>query len=180
MDSSIHFYFFAEVEIQLLEVVGQFPHVSSLAPLSMIAHPRPWVVAARTLALVRLSMTISVAELVTTKTSASSRPDPLPSRWQTGGEELSDYESRFRILVRKVEKALTAVSWSDKMPSEVFGWLLLNVCMKLDLSDTANVKAKASTYALDDVLSTLNTMWSGGSLAQRDAELRRWRKGSRR
>ena len=92
------------------------------------------------------------------------------------GEELSDYESRFRILVCKAEKALTAVSSSNRMPSEVFGWFLLNIYMKLDPSDTANVKAKAASYALADVLSALNTMWSGGSLAQRDAELRRRRK----
>ena len=98
--------------------------------------------------------------------------------YRRDGEELSDYESRFRILVRRVEKALTAVASSNRMPSEVFGWFLLNIYMKLDPSDTANVKAKAASYALDDVLSALNTMWSGGSLAQRDAELRRRRKES--
>ena len=92
------------------------------------------------------------------------------------GEELNDFESRFRILVRKVEKALTSVSSTHKMPGEVFGWFLLNAYMKLHPSDTANVKAKAASYAVDDLLSALNTMWSGGSLAQRDAELRRRRK----
>ncbi|CAE7382672.1 unnamed protein product [Symbiodinium pilosum] len=96
--------------------------------------------------------------------------------YRRDGEEMSDYESRYRALVRKVEKALTAVASGNKMPSEVFGWFLLNIFIRLDTSDTANVKAKAATYALDDVLSALSTMWSGGSLAQRDAELKRRRK----
>ena len=89
---------------------------------------------------------------------------------------MSDYEGRFRTIVRRVEKALLAVSATKKMPSEVYGWFLLNIFMKLDPSDAANVKGKATSYALDDVLSALNTMWSGGSLALRDAEHRRRRK----
>ena len=40
--------------------------------------------------------------------------------------------------------------------------------MKLDPPDTANVKGRRRA-----MLSSLNTMWSGGSLAQRDAEHRR-------
>ena len=95
--------------------------------------------------------------------------------YRKDGEEMSDYESGFRILVRKVEKALGAVAQA-KMPSEVFGWFLLNVFMRLDPSDVANIRGKASSYALEDILAALNLMWSGDSLVQRDADARRRRK----
>ena len=74
------------------------------------------------------------------------------------GEEMNDFEARYRTVVREVDNALTEVSPSSKMPSKVFGWFLLNVFMKLDPSDAANVEAKATSYAWNDVLSALNTM----------------------
>ena len=88
------------------------------------------------------------------------------------GEEMNDFEARFRTTVRRMEKALQAVGAESKMPSEVYGWFLLNV-FKLEPSDAANVRGKAESYKLEHVLSALNTMWSGGSLGLRDAEMRR-------
>ena len=89
---------------------------------------------------------------------------------------MNDYENRFRVVVRKFENALVAVGAIQKMPSEVYGWLMINVFMRLEASDAANVRGKAASYKLDDVTTALNLVWSSGSLAQRDAETRRRKK----
>ena len=96
--------------------------------------------------------------------------------YRKNGEEMNDFESRFRTVVRKMDKALTAVRAEVKMPSEVYGWFLLNVLMVLEPSDAANVRGRAASYKLEDVVSSLTTMWSGSSLALRDAEARRRKK----
>ena len=36
--------------------------------------------------------------------------------------------------------------------------------------DAANVRGKAESYRLDHVMGALNTMWSGGSLAQPNSD----------
>ena len=90
------------------------------------------------------------------------------------GEEMNDYEARFRTLVRKMEKAPQQVGSESKIPSE----FLLNVFMRLEPTDMANVRGAASSYKLEDVMKTLHTMWSGASLSQRDAELKRRRQGN--
>ena len=64
--------------------------------------------------------------------------------YRKDGEEINDYETWFRVLVRKIEKALTAVGSQGKVPSEVYGWFLLNIFMKLEASDTANARGQAS------------------------------------
>lgn len=86
------------------------------------------------------------------------------------GEDLADYEARFRQLVRRLEKAMQETNPDGKLPPELFGWFLLNVYMKLDPSDTANVRGKAESYKVDDVLNALKKMWSGGGLSLRDME----------
>ena len=56
------------------------------------------------------------------------------------------------------------------MPEEFYGWYLLNESMGLDATDVANIKAKAESYSLRAIENAIRTMWSGGGLAQRDAE----------
>ena len=86
------------------------------------------------------------------------------------GEDLNDYEPRFRQLVRRLEKAVKETGSSNQLPTELFGWFLLNVYMRLDASDTANVRGRAETYKLEDVFAALKKMWSGGGLSLRDQE----------
>ena len=63
------------------------------------------------------------------------------------------------------------------MPSEVFGWYLLNFFMWMEPSDVANVRGRAENYKLDSVINALQRMWSGNGLSAKDQELKR-RKGS--
>lgn len=86
------------------------------------------------------------------------------------GEDLSDYEVRYRQLVRRLDKAVKESGATGSIPSELYGWMLLNVYMRLDASDAANVKGKADSYQLDDILSALKKMWSGGGLSTKDME----------
>lgn len=89
------------------------------------------------------------------------------------GEEFMEYLPRFRHYMKAVDTALKAVNPSKQMPSEFYGWYLLNVTMKLEPSDVANIKAKAESYGLTTVENAIKTMWSGGGLALRDAERKR-------
>lgn len=93
------------------------------------------------------------------------------------GEDLSDYEPRFRQLVRRLEKAVKETGSNAQIPPELYGWFLLNVYMKLDASDTANVRGRAESYKLEDVFSALKKMWSGGGLSIRDTERKRRKEG---
>ena len=88
------------------------------------------------------------------------------------GEEINDYENRFKILMRRMERALAETNASAKMPPEVYGWFLLNVFMRMSPSDAANIRGKASSYKVDDVLTALRLMWSSGGLGNTDAEIR--------
>lgn len=88
------------------------------------------------------------------------------------GEELVDYEPRFRQLIRRLEKALRESGAEGKIPSEVFGWYLLNCCMRMDPSDVANVRGRAESYKLEHVLHALQRMWSGGGLAAKDQDMK--------
>ena len=83
---------------------------------------------------------------------------------------MADYEARFKSLQRKLEKALKESGASGTIPSEVYGWYLLNCYMRMDPSDIANVRAHAETYKLEDIMSALHRMWSGGGLAAKDQE----------
>ena len=100
-----------------------------------------------------------------------------PESQRKHGEELTDYEPRFRQLVRKLDKAVLDAGSQQKMPPELYGWFLLNVYMKMDASDTANVRGRADSYRLEDVFAALKKMWSGGGLASRDQERKRRKEG---
>ena len=90
--------------------------------------------------------------------------------YRKDGEEMADYEPRFRALIRRLEKAVAEAGAGNKIPSEIFGWYLLNCYMRMEPSDVANVRGKAESYKLADVLSALQKMWSGGGLGQKDNE----------
>ena len=89
------------------------------------------------------------------------------------GEELSDYALRFTSLVRKLDRALKESGAEGKIPQELYGWFLLNVYMRMEASDVANVRGRADSYRLEHVLQALNRMWSGGGLSVKDAEKKR-------
>ena len=91
------------------------------------------------------------------------------------GEEFTEYYPRFRIYVKAVEAALKDIATDKTMPPEFFGWFLLNIGMRLEPSDIAVIKSKAENYGLKEVEGTLKIMWSGGGLAQKDAERKRWK-----
>lgn len=92
--------------------------------------------------------------------------------YRKDGEEYNDYEQRFKSMIRKLEKALKEAGSNGQVPSEIFGWHLLNQYMRMDPSDVANVRGKADTYKMDDVIAALQKMWSGGGLAAKDAEVK--------
>lgn len=96
--------------------------------------------------------------------------------YRKDGEEFSDYEPRFKTLTRRLEKALKESGSEGKLPQEVLGWYLLNCYMRMDTSDIANVRGRADSYKLDEIIKTLQKMWSGGGLAEKDKEMKR-RKG---
>ena len=93
------------------------------------------------------------------------------------GEDLADYEPRFRQLVRRLDKAVRESGADGKIPTELYGWVLLNMYMKLDASDTANVRGKAESYKLEDIFGALKKMWSGGGLCARDQERKKRKEG---
>ena len=78
--------------------------------------------------------------------------DALGRYFQSGeavrrdGENLSDFELRHSTLVREMSKAMQEVGTSASVPSEIFGWFLLNQYLQLDPSDIATVKSLAGTY----------------------------------
>lgn len=93
-------------------------------------------------------------------------------------EEFNDYEHRFKTLVRKLEKALKESGANGTVPSEIFGWHLLNHMMRMDPSDVANVRGRAESYKLEHVTAALQKMWSGGGLGAKDMELKQRRKNN--
>lgn len=88
------------------------------------------------------------------------------------GEEINNYETRFKTLMRRMERAIaiTETISSVKMPAAVYGWFVLNVFMRMSPSDTASIRGNASSCKVD-VLTALRLMWSSGGLGSRDAEL---------
>ena len=98
--------------------------------------------------------------------------------YRKDNEELADYEARFKSLQRKLEKALKESGATGTIPSEVYGWYLLNCYMRMDPSDIANVRAHAETYKLEDIMSALHRMWSGGGLAAKDQERKKRKEAS--
>ena len=92
--------------------------------------------------------------------------------YRKDSEEINDYETRYKNMVRRMEKAIKETNAEAQMPQEVYGWFLLNIYMKMSPSDTANVRGRIKSYKLKDVMDVLRAMWSGGGLASRDAELK--------
>ena len=90
-------------------------------------------------------------------------------------EEFMDYLPRFRHYVKAVDQAFKGVSNAKPMPQEFHGGFLSNQCLRLEPSDVANVKAKAQSYAVEDVINAVKVMWSGGGLAQKDQERKKWK-----
>ena len=88
-------------------------------------------------------------------------------------EVLNDFEQRLNVYLRDIQRALSELGTSDKVPTEIFGWFLPNKQLRLDLSDIAMLKAQTSSYRLPDVLTALRKMWGGDSLAVKDCERKR-------
>ena len=91
------------------------------------------------------------------------------------GEEFMEFLPRFRHYVKAVDQAFAGVQGAKAMPQEFYGWYLLNQCMRLEPSDVANIKAKSAGYELEHVVNAIKTMWSGGGLAQKDSERKRFK-----
>ena len=91
------------------------------------------------------------------------------------GEEFSTYLPRFKHYIKAVDMALKDVNPDKKMPEEFYGWYLLTICMRLDPADVANIKAKAESYSLRHVENAIKMMWSGGGLALRDQERKKFK-----
>ena len=92
--------------------------------------------------------------------------------YRKDGEEWNDYEVRFRTLVRRMDRAVKEANTEAKIPSEMYGWFLLNLFMKLSPSDTANIRGKSGSYQMEDVMAAIKVMWSSGGLASRDQEVK--------
>lgn len=105
--------------------------------------------------------------------------DALQQYFQSGeavrkdGENLNDYEQRHSVFVRDIRKAMQDIGCKDSVPSEIYGWFLINKLLRLDPTDLAVVKAQASSYKLSDVQAALQKMWGGDSLTLRDADKKR-------
>ena len=95
------------------------------------------------------------------------------SVFRKDGETWGDYEARHDHLVRDVSKALKDTGSSATIPSEIFGWFLLNQFLKLEPSDIATVKSVANGYKLEDVATAMRKLWGGDSLALKDQERKR-------
>ena len=92
------------------------------------------------------------------------------------GEEFVDYLPRYRQFVKAIDVAFQELRQdAPSMPREFFGWHLLTMGMRLEPSDVANIKARAKSYNLTEIENTIRLMWSGGGLAQKDQERKRWR-----
>ena len=94
------------------------------------------------------------------------------------GESWSDYEIRHSAYIRDITKALQAVGSTAVVPPEIYGWFMVHQFLRLDPSDVATVKSVAASYKLDDISNAMSKLWSGDTLAQKDAE-RKKQKASR-
>ena len=88
-------------------------------------------------------------------------------------ESLNDYEQRLQVHLRDIQRALTEIGATQKVPTEIYGWFLLNKHIRLEPSDVATLKSQASSYKLEDVMAALRKMWGGESLVHKDQERRR-------
>ena len=88
-------------------------------------------------------------------------------------ENLNDYEQRLQVFLRDIQRALSEIGATEKVPTEIYGWFLLNKHIRLEPSDVATLKSQSASYKLEDVLQALRKMWGGESLTQKDQERRR-------
>ena len=89
-------------------------------------------------------------------------------------ENLNDYEQRLQVYLRDIDRALKELGGADqRVPSEIYGWFLLNKHIRLEHSDVATLKSQTATYKLEDVLKALRKMWGGDSLILKDQERKR-------
>ena len=88
-------------------------------------------------------------------------------------ENLNDYEQRLQVFLRDIQRALSEIGATEKVPTEIYGWFLLNKHIRLEPSDVATLKSQSASYKLEDVLKALRKMWGGESLTQKDQERRR-------
>ena len=77
------------------------------------------------------------------------------------------------MYFRDIQRALTEIGASEKVPSEIYGWFLLKKRIRLEPSDVARLKSQSSSYKLEDVMKALRKMWGGDSLVHKDQERRR-------
>lgn len=105
--------------------------------------------------------------------------DALEHYFQTGeavrreGECLNDFEQRHAVLVRDIAKAMIELGIKDTVPTEIYGWFVINRLLRLDYSDVAVIKAQSTSYKLEDVMNSLRKMWGGDSLTSKDQERKR-------
>ena len=89
-------------------------------------------------------------------------------------ENLHDFEQRISVHFRDIKRALAELgSGATDVPSEIYGWFLLNKHVRLEASDVATLKAQTASYKLADVMIALRKMWGGDSLAIKDQDRRR-------
>lgn len=75
--------------------------------------------------------------------------------YRRDGENLNDFEQRHASYLRDITKAMSENGKSGSVPSEIYGWFVINKLLKLEATDIAMVKAQASSYKLDDVLAAM-------------------------
>ena len=76
-------------------------------------------------------------------------------------------------VIRHDKESLNEIGATQKVPTEIYGWFLLNKHIRLEPSDVATLKSQASSYKLEDVMAALRKMWGGESLVHKDQERRR-------
>ncbi|CAE7390554.1 PORB, partial [Symbiodinium natans] len=85
-------------------------------------------------------------------------------------ECLTDFEQRVSVHFRDIARALQEMGTSVEVPSEIYGWFLLNKHIRLEPSDVATLKSQTASYKLADVWKALRKMWGGDSLVVKDQE----------
>ncbi|CAE7590731.1 unnamed protein product [Symbiodinium natans] len=66
-------------------------------------------------------------------------------------ECLTDFEQRVSVHFRDIARALQEMGTSVEVPSEIYGWFLLNKHIRLEPSDVATLKSQTASYKLADV-----------------------------